>query len=135
MVSITPFTATVVSRGETIRFGSLEFPAIPRDGSWAPPPFPPSQTFRFGSLEFVTDQLGALRLGEDEAAPAAAEESAPPPKPHKLKRRWSVRWCIRKCRLSQSTHAVLRYIALMMASNPAVEDVNLVHFSMANVSG
>ena len=29
---------------------------------------------------------------------------------------------------------VLRRIALMMASNPAVEDVNLVLFSLANVS-
>ena len=87
MASITPFAALAVSRGETIRFGSLEFPAIPRDGSWVPPPFLPSQTFRFGSLEFITDQLGALRLGEEEATPAAAEETAPPPKPHKLKRR------------------------------------------------
>ena len=55
MVSITPFTAPAVSRGETIRFGSLEFPMIPHDGLWAPPPFPPSQTFQFGCLEFVTD--------------------------------------------------------------------------------
>jgi hypothetical protein len=29
---------------------------------------------------------------------------------------------------------VLRHIALMMASNPTVEDVNLVLFSLANVS-
>ena len=29
---------------------------------------------------------------------------------------------------------MLRRIALMMASNPAVEDVNLVPFSLANVS-
>jgi len=87
MVSITPFTAPAASRGETIRFGSLEFPAIPRDGLWAPPPFAPSQTFQFGGLEFVTDQVGALRLHEEEATPAAAEETAPPPKPHKLKRR------------------------------------------------
>ena len=87
MVSITPFAAPTASHGETIRFGSLEFPAIPRDASWVPPPFPPSQAFRFGSLEFITDQLGALRLHEEEATPAAAEEPAPPPKLHKLKRR------------------------------------------------
>ena len=73
MISITPFAAPAASHGETIHFGSLEFHAIPRDGSWAPPPFPPSRTFRFGSLEFITDQLGALRLHEEEAAPAAAE--------------------------------------------------------------
>ena len=87
MVSITPFTALAASHGETICFGSLEFPAIPRDGSRAPPPFPPSQTFHFESLEFVTDQLGALRLHEEEAAPAATEEPASPPKPRNL-RRW-----------------------------------------------
>ena len=134
MVLITPFAAPAASRGETIRFGSLEFPAIPHDRAWVPPPFPPSQTFRFGSLEFITDQLGALRLHEEEAAPAAAEVSAPPPKPHKLKRRRSIRWRIRKHRLSQPTRAVLRRIALMMASNPTVEDVNLVLFSLANIS-
>ena len=125
MVSITPFTAPAASRGETIRFGSLEFPAIPRDGSWAPPPFSPSQTFHFGSLEFVTDKLGALRLHEEEAAPVAAEEPVPPPKSHKLRRRRSVHWRIRKRWPSQPTRAVLRHIALMMASNPAIEDVNL----------
>ena len=134
IVSITPFTAPVASRGETICFGSLEFPTIPRDGLWVPPPFPPSQTFQFGSLEFVTDQLGALRLHEEEAAPPAAEESVPPPKLHKLKRRWSIRWCIRKRKPSQPTRVMLRGIMLMMATNPVVEDVNLVLFSLANVS-
>ena len=87
MVSITPFTTPAASHSETIRFGSLEFPTIPRDGLWAPPPFPPFQTFQFRSLEFVTDQLGALRLHEEEAALAAAEEPAPPPKPRNLTRR------------------------------------------------
>jgi hypothetical protein len=134
MLSITPFAAPAASQGETIRFGSLEFPAIPRDGSWAPPPFPPSQTFQFGSLEFVTDQLGALRLHEEESAPAASEESAPPPKLPKLKRWRSISWRIRKRKPSQPTRVVLRRIALMMASNPAAEDVNLVLYSLANVS-
>ena len=127
MVSITPFTAAAASHGETIRFGSLEFPTIPRDGLWAPPPFPPFQTFQFGSLGFVTDQLGALCLHEEEAAPAATEEPIPPPKPHN-------RWRIKKLRPSQPTRAVLRHIALMIASKPAVEDVNLVLFSLANVT-
>jgi len=117
-----------------IRFGTLVFAAIPRDGLWAPPPFSPSQTFQFGSLEFITDQLGALHLHEEEAAPADTKEPAPPPKPHCLRHRRSVRWRIKKHRPSQPTRAVLRRISLMTASNPAVEDVNLVLFSLANVS-
>ena len=133
MVSITPFAAPAAGNGVTIRFGSLEFPAIPRDGSWAPPPFSPSQTFQFGSLKFITDQLGALHLHEEEAAPAATEEP-PPPKTRIMRRRRSICWRIKKRRPSQPTRAVLRRIALMMASNPAVEDVNLVLFSLANVS-
>ena len=60
--------------------------------------------------------------------------SVPPPKLHKLKRRWSIRWRIRKRKPSQPTRTVLRRIALMMASNPAAEDVNLVLYSLANVS-
>jgi len=134
MVSITPIAAPAASQGETIRFGSLEFPAIPRDGSWAPPPFPPSQTFQFGSLEFITDQLGVLYLREEDAAPAASEESAPLPKLAKLKRRQSIRWRIRKRKPSQPTRAVLRRIAIMMASNSASKDVILVLYSLANFS-
>ena len=134
MVSITPFATPAASSGETICFGSLEFPAIPRDGLWTPPPFSPSQTFQFGSLEFITDQLGALCLREEEAAPAATEEPAPPPKLHKLKCRRSIRWRLRKRKSSQPTRAVLRRIALMMATNPTAEDVNLVLYSLANVS-
>ena len=86
------------------------------------------------SLEFITDQLGALRLHEEEAAPVATEEPAPPPKPRDLRRGRSVRWRIKKRKPSQPTRAVLRRSALMMASNPAVEDINLVLFSLANVS-
>jgi len=134
MVSITPFTAPAASHGETICFGSLEFSSISRDGLWAPPPFPPSRTFQFGSLEFVTDQLGALHLHEEEATLASIEEPSAPTKPHDLRRRRSVRRRIKKRKPSQPTRAVLRRIALMMASNPAVEDVNLVLFSLANVS-
>ena len=125
MVSITPFTAPVASRGETIRFVSLEFPTIPRDGLWAPPPFPSSQTFQFGSLEFVTDQLDALHLHEEEVTLTDTEEPSAPTKLRDLRHRRSVHWRIKKRRPSLPTRAVLRRIALMMASNPVVEDVNL----------
>ena len=87
-----------------------------------------------GSLEFVTDRLGALHLHEEEAALADTKEPSAPTKPRDLRRRRSVRWRIKKCRPSQPTRAVLRRIALMMASNLAVVDVNLVLFSLANVS-
>ena len=73
--------------GETIRFSSLDFPTIPRDGLWAPPLFPPSQTFQFGSLEFITDQLSALHLHEEEAASVDTEEPSAPTKPRDLRRR------------------------------------------------
>ena len=117
MVSITPFTAPAAGNSEAIRFGSLDFPAIPHDRLWALPPFSPSQTFH-----------------EGEAAPADTEEPAPPPKRRNLRHRRSVRWRVKKHRPSQPTRAVLRRISLMMASNPTVEDVNLVLFSLANVS-
>ena len=61
-------------------------------------------------------------------------EPAPPPKPRNLRRRRSVRWRVKKHRPSQPTRAVLRRISLMMASNPTVEDINLVLFSLANIS-
>ena len=134
MVSITPCAALAAGDGDTIRFGSLEFPAIPHDGLWVRPPFSPSQTFQFGSLEFITDQLGALHLHEEEAAPADTEEPALPPEPRSLRRRRSVRWHVKKHRPSQPTRAVLCRISLMVASNPTVEDVNLVLFSLVNVS-
>ena len=135
MVSITTSAAPTVSQGETIRFGSLEFLVMPRDGLWAPPPFQPLQSFRFRSLEFITDQLGALHLCEPgRCAPAVLDEPAPLPKLPRLTRRRSSHRRIKKCRPSRPTCAVLRHIALMIASNPAAEDVDLILYSLANVS-
>ena len=91
MVSITPLAAPAAGNGETIRFGSLEFPAIPHDGLWAPPAFSPSQTFQFGSMEFITVQLVALHLHEEEAALADTEEPSAPTKPRDLRCRRSNR--------------------------------------------
>ena len=63
-------TFTMVGSSDTIRFGSLEFPALPLVGMRVAPIFEPSHAFLFESLDFIADRLGVLHLYEKALVPA-----------------------------------------------------------------
>ena len=58
-------TLAMAGSGDTIRFGSLEFPALPPVRMPVPSIFEPSQAFLFGSLDLIADQSGILHLRKE----------------------------------------------------------------------
>jgi len=66
-------TFTMAGSGDTIRFGSLEFPALPLVGMRVAPIFEPSHAFLFESLDFIADRLGILHLHKEALVPAPIE--------------------------------------------------------------
>ena len=68
-------TPTVIGSGNTIHFGSLEYPALSPMGMRVPPIFEPSQAFLFGSLAFVADWLDVLHLCEETRDPTPVGET------------------------------------------------------------
>jgi len=63
-------TPAMAGSGDTIRFGSMEFPTFSPARMQVPTVFEPSQAFRYGSLDFADDRLGVLHLREETCDPA-----------------------------------------------------------------
>ena len=111
-------TFTMAGSGDTIRFSSLEFPALPPVGMWVPPVSEPSQAFLFGSLNFVADRLGVLHFHE-EALVSAPVGGAPS--------------------IGSGTHddfndeASALHFEQTLCSNPAVSNVHVVIYLLFSI--
>ena len=111
-------TLAMAGSGDTIRFGSLEFPALSPVEMRAPPVFSPSQVFLFENLDFVADRLGVLHLREEAHVPAPVE-GAPS--------------------IDSGTHdfddtASALHSEQTLCSNPAVSNMHTVIYSLFTIS-
>ena len=112
-------TLAVAGLGDTVCFGSLEFPVLSPVGMWVPPVSEPSQAFLFGSLDFVADRLSVLHLRE-EALVSAPVGGAPS--------------------IDSGTHddfnneAPALHSEQTLCSNPAMSNVHTVIYSLFAIS-
>ena len=63
-------TLAVAGSGDTIRFDTMEFPALSPAGMRVPTVFEPSQAFLSGSLDFNANRLSELHLCKEAHIPA-----------------------------------------------------------------
>ena len=111
-------TLAVAGSGDTICFGSLEFPTLPSVGMWVPPVFEPSQAILFGSLDFVADRLSVLHLCE-EALVSAPVGGVP-----------SIDFGMHDFNNAASAH----HSEQTLCSNPAVSNMHTIIYYLSTIS-
>ena len=111
-------TPAVACSGDTIRFGSLEFPAPSPTGMRVPPLFELSQAFRFGSLDFIANRLDVLHLREEAHDPAPIRGTSSIDS--------------RTCDFDGAASAL--HSEQTLCSNPAVSNIHTVIYSLFTIS-
>ena len=110
-------TPTVADSGDTIRLGSLEYPALLPVGMRVPLIFEPSQAFLFGSLNFVANRLSVLHPREETHDPAPIGETFPIDS--------------RTCDLNGVASTL--HSEQTLCSNPTVSNIHAVMYSLFSI--